>query len=144
MPRCLLLTRSGVAYGCPKTELRGQDRWLTIHSLHVFAHYSFTKGLLDFLFHAYLNSATSISEEVAHTTMFKIFITDIEYVVADRTVDDKESAYIFGCLLPSIESYFSEFAKKAKSSDDQVTHDSPTTRLTIRSLRIRWRWPTRY
>jgi len=82
-------------------------------------HYGLKSPLMKFMTAVYLEADHGIQEELAHSTLFKIFTTDVVYVVEDNVVDTDVSNYLFDCLIPGIKGYFKDFAGLAKGTDEQ-------------------------
>jgi len=81
--------------------------------------YVVKRPLLKFVRHVYLEGA-AIQDELTHSTLIKIFTTDIEFAVQDRKVSTDEATYLFECLLPCIRSYFLDFIQTAAGSAEQL------------------------
>jgi len=110
--------RNGLAQAKCQGIFSLQD--LAMHMENLKKHYVIKRPLMFFILRVYLEASHGISEELAHSTLFKIFTTDIVYVVEDAVVDMEESDYLFECLFPCIKSYFKDFVTNAKGSEEQV------------------------
>jgi len=110
--------RNGLAQAKCQGIFSLQD--LAIHMENLQKHYIIKRPLMNFILRVYLEASHGIGEELSHSTIFKIFTTDIEFVVADDVVDNEESDYLFEGLIPCITNYFRDFVGTAKGSEEQV------------------------
>ena len=86
-------------------------------------------SLLNLMHHAYLCCPPAMSDESAHLTMLGLLSVDLEcendrHLMSDQTGSGPLSAdmagYLFGVLLPEIESYFLDFANLSKGGEEQM------------------------